>query len=378
MYSKKIISTFLAVVLISFSCTKEKQAVVNPTLESDKTVTIAQNLISSKYSFYESNLNEANFDALFETTELADKFENSLELDKANLNQLGIKYTSHATTLKVLSRETNSDVTETLRIEETTTLKTNQISALTNEVITSIIQQQYNLTIKSVDGAYKIVSFEDVDKTILENKKKTSEIESLTKEEEAEITNLSQKLNSVATTYNRTNVLSYAATYAVVPNPAYQDFSPGLCSYCGGDCTNFLSQCFLAGGWPQIFGSSSSLSTWWYGKSTNPAGYRTGFSGVWVSAMKTGFFLKKLTTRVTRVTTLSSLQLADGVQLVGSTGNAYHSLVVTQISTTGNVFLSCHTSNRYNAPISTWGLTSTSGFSGILPKAFLWKVKNSF
>jgi hypothetical protein len=46
--------------------------------------------------------------------------------------------------------------------------------------------------------------------------------------------------------YNRTNAVNYAVTWATGHNPNYPDFSTT-----GGDCTNFASQAIEAGGAPQ-------------------------------------------------------------------------------------------------------------------------------
>lgn len=48
---------------------------------------------------------------------------------------------------------------------------------------------------------------------------------------------------SLPIAYDRTRACEYAATWAMHRNPQYYDFS-----HLGGDCTNFISQCLLAGG----------------------------------------------------------------------------------------------------------------------------------
>jgi len=45
--------------------------------------------------------------------------------------------------------------------------------------------------------------------------------------------------------YNRPAAVAYARRWALSRNPAFADFSN-----LGGDCTNFISQCLLAGGAP--------------------------------------------------------------------------------------------------------------------------------
>jgi hypothetical protein len=43
--------------------------------------------------------------------------------------------------------------------------------------------------------------------------------------------------------YDRAAAVAYARKWALSRNPAYYDYDP-----LGGDCTNFASQCVLAGG----------------------------------------------------------------------------------------------------------------------------------
>ena len=43
--------------------------------------------------------------------------------------------------------------------------------------------------------------------------------------------------------YDRTKAITYAQNWALKSNPAFYHFGGK-----GGDCTNFISQCLLAGG----------------------------------------------------------------------------------------------------------------------------------
>ena len=90
-----------------------------------------------------------------------------------------------------------------------------------------------------------------------------------------------------------------------------------------------------------------------------------------------GFYLKKLTSKATRVTSVAQLNVGDVVQLVSPNGNAHHSMLVTQKATNGDLYLSCHTYNRYNEHMSTFIDASTT-FSGITPDVFLFKLKDKF
>jgi hypothetical protein len=55
---------------------------------------------------------------------------------------------------------------------------------------------------------------------------------------------------NVVVNYDRTAAAAYALRHAIVYNPSWRDF--GWASGGGGDCTNFVSQCLYAGGWPMV------------------------------------------------------------------------------------------------------------------------------
>lgn len=61
--------------------------------------------------------------------------------------------------------------------------------------------------------------------------------------------------------YNRRAAVAYARRHVRNPNPAFanMDLFGG-----GGDCTNFTSQCLLAGGWPMDFRRTGQTTEWWY------------------------------------------------------------------------------------------------------------------
>lgn len=69
--------------------------------------------------------------------------------------------------------------------------------------------------------------------------------------------NITMNIDAIAYSgYNATNAVAYAHKYATYPNTQYRNFDSN-----GGDCTNFTSQCVLAGGIP----ASSS----WYAYSNS-------------------------------------------------------------------------------------------------------------
>lgn len=63
------------------------------------------------------------------------------------------------------------------------------------------------------------------------------------------------------TRYNRTLAVRYALRHWNNPNPLFANLDT---VGAGGDCSNFTSQCLLAGGWPQDYRRSAGDSEWWY------------------------------------------------------------------------------------------------------------------
>jgi hypothetical protein len=72
--------------------------------------------------------------------------------------------------------------------------------------------------------------------------------------------------------FNRSAAADYAVKYALSPNSAFPPYS--------NDCTSFVSQAMLAGGWTMVGGSvfdRQDDDVWWWGKSTfSQASYTWG------------------------------------------------------------------------------------------------------
>ncbi|EHL07732.1 hypothetical protein HMPREF0322_01626 [Desulfitobacterium hafniense DP7] len=118
--------------------------------------------------------------------------------------------------------------------------------------------------------------------------------------------------------YNRNAAQSYAYTYVLSPNPSYENYETMK-----GNCTNFTSQCLLAGGIP--FDATGNYQ-WYYYSSTNRAPswthadyFRTYYKNNVGSSSIKG--LKAVTSD------FASMRLGDLVQLVSS-GTASHSMFI--------------------------------------------------
>ena len=148
--------------------------------------------------------------------------------------------------------------------------------------------------------------------------------------------------------YNRERAVEYAQRWAFSRNPLFYDFTGK-----GGNCTNFISQCLLAGtcqmnftdtfGWYYI--SSEERSAAWTGveffynfitdnaDSENPIGSGLGPFGHEVNA--------------------GGLELGDVIQLGREDGDYYHTLLVTGFTRRGYL-VAAQSDNAFNRPLNTY------------------------
>ena len=147
--------------------------------------------------------------------------------------------------------------------------------------------------------------------------------------------------------YLRERAVEYALRWALSRNPLFPDFT-GI----GGDCTNFISQCVLAGSC--VMNETLDFG-WYYYSPTNRAPAWSGVSyfydfltGAPDFAMENGgvgpFGIEVPTQQI---------RLGDVVQLANTQGVYYHTLIVTGMD--GDDLLVCaHTDDARNRPLSTY------------------------
>ena len=137
--------------------------------------------------------------------------------------------------------------------------------------------------------------------------------------------------------------MEYTKTWALKRNPRYFDFEK-----LGGDCTNFVSQVLLAG--DCIMNYTRDLG-WYYINSANRAPSWTNSNFLYnflTSNHVLGPFAYEVNT--------SNIEIGDLVQLFFADSFVFHhSLIITTIQEPrdySNIFVSSHTKNRYNEPLS--------------------------
>jgi len=136
-------------------------------------------------------------------------------------------------------------------------------------------------------------------------------------------------------TYNRLAAIEYAQKWAFRRNPKYSDFTK-----LGGNCTNFVSQCLIAGGMPMNF----SYPLGWFYISLNKRA--AAFTGV--------EYLYNFLTRpkisagpIAATIDIQSGQIGDIVQLSFDGYSFSHTAIIVQ--TSGN-----NTHDVFGAPLSSY------------------------
>ena len=138
---------------------------------------------------------------------------------------------------------------------------------------------------------------------------------------------------------NRGKVADYAEKYALEPNTKYKEYSV--------DCTNFVSQAMLAGGWKEKSHPWIDYkwdTAWWYGGTPTA-------SWSWTSA-EHFYRMSKALDRTTTAKYITDLRRGDLLQYKSkSSANMNHSMVVTKRAGS-EVYLSYHTGHTLNKPFS--------------------------
>lgn len=148
--------------------------------------------------------------------------------------------------------------------------------------------------------------------------------------------------------YLRSKAVSYALTYALNPNPKYRYFQ--LIGDNGGDCTNFTSQCLLAGGAKMNYGINWN---WWYNtKNTNNVMDDT-WSVTWAVAHSLYYYLRNNEethspyVKGLEVLNVSDLKLGDLIFYEDNNKKIFHSTIITSIIS-GVPLISQHTPEATN------------------------------
>jgi hypothetical protein len=150
--------------------------------------------------------------------------------------------------------------------------------------------------------------------------------------------------------YNRLKAVEYAQCYAEQQNQSYP-------FYDGNDCSNFISQALLAGGWFMIPGWAQNTMAWWHKNASASPNPTVGGGGIlsWSDASRTWTKAAQLyqhlflQNRGSKVKGPEELTLGDLV-FQEINGRVMHSMMVTKKSS-DDIALSYHSHNRLNKPL---------------------------
>jgi hypothetical protein len=145
--------------------------------------------------------------------------------------------------------------------------------------------------------------------------------------------------------YNPSAAVSYAYRYW---GPYMSNYNPAFRVYTANDCTNFISQCLYAGGWPyDQFGSRTAPDTWFYGSAGT---YATSYS--WAGAQPFYQFTKQAN-RAFLARYFSELIRGDVLQadFAPVDGEIDHTMIVTYKDSNGRLYLTYHSNNTVDRPL---------------------------
>ena len=139
--------------------------------------------------------------------------------------------------------------------------------------------------------------------------------------------------------YDRTAAVGYAVKWALSRNPRYYDFEK-----LGGDCTNFASQCILAGA--GIMNYTPTVG-WYYITADDRSAAWTGVEYLYrflISNSGVGPYAEEVPA--------SRAEPGDIVQLGDTSGHFYHSPVITAV--TPRILVAAHTFDALDRPLDTY------------------------
>lgn len=140
--------------------------------------------------------------------------------------------------------------------------------------------------------------------------------------------------------YLRDRAVLYARKYALVRNPLFFSFA-GI----GGNCTNFVSQCILAGSCVMNF---TAIFGWYYLSTRRRSASWTGVE----------YFYNFMTQNTEGVgpfgveTTLENAEVGDVIQLKNPEGNFYHTIIISKIGEDGEIYICANSNDALDKPLS--------------------------
>ena len=148
--------------------------------------------------------------------------------------------------------------------------------------------------------------------------------------------------------YDRGRAVEYARKWALSRNPVFENFSGS-----GGDCTNFVSQALYAGSCQMDL---TPTFGWYFKSLEDRAPAWTGVDAFFDFMTGSGDFPPALERPgpFGYAADREFLQVGDVAQLINSDGIAYHTLIITDLSEDGEIYVSAHTNDALDRPLSSY------------------------
>ena len=158
--------------------------------------------------------------------------------------------------------------------------------------------------------------------------------------------------------YNRARAVEYAQRWALSRNPLFYDFTGG-----GGNCTNFVSQCLLAG---SLVMNPTETFGWYYVDVNNRAPSWTGVREFYEFLCGIGDFSPKDKRQCPFADDVARelVEIGDVVQLSNMRGQFYHSLIVSGFEN-GDILVSAQSNDALDRPLSSYNY-ATARFLHVL------------
>lgn len=132
---------------------------------------------------------------------------------------------------------------------------------------------------------------------------------------------------------------TYTEKYWKDYNPAYRKYNS-----LGGDCTNYLSQGLLAGGWEQISHvTPEEYDTWYYA--------HNGTADAWIGVNEWSWFTQTVK-RTRPLANVHQMDTGDVMQIdFNKDGAKDHSMMTTYRSSSGVPYLTYHDADTYRRSV---------------------------
>ncbi|MDX3642419.1 amidase domain-containing protein [Streptomyces sp. MB09-02B] len=140
--------------------------------------------------------------------------------------------------------------------------------------------------------------------------------------------------------YDYKAMATYTEKYWKNYNPAYRKYNAA-----GGDCTNYLSQGLLAGGWKQISTvTPEEYDTWYYASN--------GTADAWIGVNEWSWFTQTAK-RTTPLANVYQMNIGDVLQVdFDKDGSKDHSMMTTYRSSSGVPYLTYHDADTYRRSVA--------------------------